>query len=72
MPPQNVGTSMNLQIVLNTPKKSVLESSHTEKIFAKLFYKKKKAFDHSHHLESRELPWRLLYQLLIILEEMQS
>ena len=42
MPPQNVGTSMNLQIVLNTPKKSVLESSHTEKIFAKLFYKKKK------------------------------
>ena len=42
MLPQNVGTSMNLQIVLNTPRKSVLESSHTEKIFAKLFYKKKK------------------------------
>ena len=42
MPPQNVGTSMNLQIVLNTPKNALLESNHTEKIFAKLFYKKTK------------------------------
>ena len=40
MRPQNLGTSMNLQIVLNTPKKALLESSHTEKILAKLFYKK--------------------------------
>ena len=64
--PEYVGTTTNLQIILNTPKKSLIKSSHPQENTCQMFLPKKfpeskisnrkKSFDHPLHLKYGE-PW---------------